>query len=115
MSNLFNRLQDEIEAQEHQDGISPIDLLDLPSTISSIVKKIIRHNGMKLSQIAEEMDQPPEEVQKTLDGLVEKGYMRRVEVKTEVWYKARFAKKKNRTLSSGFWNALDQVVESDEK
>ena len=114
MSNLFNRLQDEIDSQEKQDGISPIDLLDLPSAISSIIKKIIRRNGMKLAQIAEELNQSPDETQETLDGLVEKGYVRRVEVKEEVWYKARFAQKRTRSLSSGFWSALDQVVEPKE-
>ena len=115
MSNLFNRLQDEIDSQEQQDGISPVDLLDLPSALSSIIKKIIRHNGMRLSQIAEELEQDPADTQKTLDELVEKGYVRRVEVKEEVWYKARFAQKRSRTVSSGLWKALDNLGEEAEE
>ena len=115
MSNLFDRLQDEINSQENQDGISPVDLLDLPRSISKIIRKIIRKNGMRLDQVAQELDQSLEETKKSLDELVEKGYIRQVEVKKEIWYKARFAQKRSRTLSADFWSALDDLTESEEE
>ncbi len=114
MSNLFDRLQDEIDSHNKQDGISPIDLLDMPDAIAKIVKKMVRRNGLKLEEIAEEVDQPIEEIQKTLDDLVAKGLVRKVEVKKEIWYKARFAQKKNRTISSSFWAALDDIAKSED-
>lgn len=114
MSSLFNRLQDEINAQERHEGISPVDLLDMPPEISKIVKIIIRRNGMKLEQIAEAVNQTAEDVQNTLAGLVKKGYVREVKVKEEVWYKARFAQKRNRTLSSSFWALLADTEKPEE-
>jgi predicted ArsR family transcriptional regulator len=115
MSNLFDRLQDEINSQESQEGISPVDLLDLPASISKIIKKIIRRNGMKLEEIAQELDQSVEQAKESLDELVAKGYVRQVEVKEVIWYKARFAQKRNRTLSAGFWSALGTLTDSDEE
>ncbi len=111
MSDLFNRLQDEINAQEQPGGLSPIDLLDLPDELSQIIRKIIRRNGMKLADVAEALAVSPDEARQTLESLVEKGFVRRVEVKNDIWYKARFAQKRSRTVSSSLWQALDEVVE----
>ena len=113
MSSLFDRLQDEIEANERGEGISPIDLLDLPDEVATVIKQIIRRNGMKLIQVAEALQKPAAEVQTLLDELVNKGSVRQIEVKGEIWYKARFAKKRSRSRTSGFWRTLD-ILEADE-
>ncbi|MEM7033600.1 MAG: hypothetical protein AAF629_28890 [Chloroflexota bacterium] len=111
MSSLFSRLQDEIDSQ--REGIFPTDLLELPPELAKIIKKIIRQNGMKLAQVAEELEQSPETAQETINGMVEKGYVRQIEVKGEIWYKARFARKRGRALSSSFWSALDDLSNTD--
>ncbi len=114
MGSLFDRLQDEIDSREHQPGISPADLLDMPPSLASVVKQIVRKNGMKLSEVAELLEETPESAQKMLDDLVEKGYVRRVEVKDQIWYKAHFGRRRSR-LSSDFWSALDEAVETDDE
>ena len=112
---LFDRLQDELDARERQEGLSPIDLLDLPPALAAIAKKIVRRNGMSLTEIAEEMDQTPADVQTVLDDLVAKGLIRRVEVSGEFWYKAHFARKADKKLSTGVWSALDDLLDKDKK
>jgi DNA-binding MarR family transcriptional regulator len=113
MGSLFDRLQDEIDSREQQDGISPADLLDMPDGLAAVIKQIIRRNGMKLSEVAEALGETPEATQKTLNNLVEKGYVRQIEVKGQIWYKAHFGRRRSR-LSSDFWSSLDDAVESDE-
>ena len=108
---LFDRLQDEIDARGRQEGLSPIDLLDLPPALAAIAKKIIRRNGLSLAEIAQEMGQTPEETQAVLDDLVEKGLIRQIEVNSEIWYKAHFARKADKKLSTGVWSALDNLLE----
>lgn len=115
MAGLFNRLQDEIDARDQGEGLSPIDLLDMPEALAEVINHIIRKNGMKLEDIAEELGDTIEKTQNTLDELVEKGYVRRVEVKEEIWYKAQFGRKADKTLSMSIWSALDGVVEDEEK
>ncbi len=115
MAGLFDRLQDELNAREgQQPGLSPVDLLDLPSPIAAIIQKIVRKNGLRLVEIAQELNQPLADVQETLDGLVAKGFLRRVEVKQELWYKARFGRKADKPLSSGIWGALDKALGEEE-
>lgn len=111
MSDLFNRLQDEIDSQDKPGGLSPVDLLDLPDEVAKIIRTIIRRNGMKLTDVAATLEKSEEETRQTLDELVQKGFVREVQVKNEIWYKARFAQKRNRTVSSSLWQALDDVVE----
>ena len=114
MAGLFDRLQDEIDSREKPGGLSPIDLLDLPPNIASVIQKIIRKNGMKLEEIATALDQSPEETQKALDELVDQGYVKRVEVKQELWYKARFGRKADKTLHQSVWSALDGLIEEED-
>jgi DNA-binding MarR family transcriptional regulator len=114
MAGLFNRLQDEIDSREQQEGISPIDLLDLPPALATIIQQIVRKNGMKLADIAKALNQSPDETQKALDDLVGKGYVRRVEVKEDIWYKAFFRRKADKPIGSGVWSALDGLIEEDE-
>jgi hypothetical protein len=114
MAGLFDRLQDEINSREEPGGLSPVDLLDMPPTLANIIKKIIRKNGMKLSEIAAALSQTPEETQLALDELVAKGYVRQVEVKQEIWYKAHFGRKADKTLNQSVWAALDKVVEEEQ-
>jgi hypothetical protein len=113
MGSLFDRLQDEIDSRENQEGISPADLLDMPPGLAAVVKQIVRRNGMNLHDVAELLNETPEAAQKTLDDLVKKGYVRKVQVKDQVWYKAHFGRRRSR-LSSDIWSALDEAVESEE-
>jgi len=113
MGSLFDRLQDEIDSRDSQEGISPADLLDMPAGLAIVVKQIVRRNGMKLSEVAELLDESPEAAQKMLDDLVAKGYVRQIDVKGVVWYKAHFGRRRSR-LSSDIWSALDDAVETEE-
>lgn len=115
MAGLFDRLQDEIDSREQGGGLTPIDLLDMPPTLAAIIKQIIRKNGMKLTEIAAALNQTPEDTQKALDEMVDKGYVRRIEVKNEFWYKAHFGRKADKKLHHSVWSALDQVIEEEEE
>jgi hypothetical protein len=113
MGSLFDRLQGEIEDREQPGGLSPIDLLDMPPALAAVVKQIVRRNGMKLTEISESLGESLENTRQTLNELIQKGYVRQVEVKGDSWYKAHFAQKRNRTVSQTLWTALDGIVEQD--
>ena len=115
MGGLFDRLQDEIDSREEPGGLSPIDLLDMSPALAAVIQQIIRKNGMKLDQVAVALDQSPQETQKVLDELVKKGFVRQIEVKEEIWYKAHFGRKADKTLHDSVWAALDSIVEDGEE
>ncbi|MDM8527784.1 adenylate/guanylate cyclase domain-containing protein [Anaerolineales bacterium HSG24] len=88
-------------------GISTIDLLDMPVEQSTIVNKLARKRRMTLSDIATAINRPIADVEPVLAALVEKGHIRLVKTNGKVWYKARFARKAKKKLSSKLWSALD--------
>jgi class 3 adenylate cyclase/tetratricopeptide (TPR) repeat protein len=89
-------------------GFSPVDLIGMSPTLTTIVKKIIRQNGLSLAAIAEQMDQSPEQIQKDLNQLVKQGHIRQVKIKDEIWYKPRFGRKSEKRLSTAVWEALQR-------
>jgi hypothetical protein len=111
MTGLFNRLQQEIQARNKQGGLSPTDLLDMPEALAKIINQIIRRNGLKLEDIASQLNQSAEETEALLAELVQKGLVRQMEVKGETWYKAHFSRKADRKLSTGIWASLDDIFE----
>ena len=111
MSGLFNRLQDEIDSREQQKGLSPTDLLDMPSELAAVVQKIIRQNGIRLVDLAESLELSQQQTQSLLTDLIQKGYVRQIEVQDEVWYKAYFKRKEGKSGVHSVWSALDKLLE----
>ncbi len=88
-------------------GVSTIDLLDMSTAHSTIINVLARQRKMSLTQIAEAVGQTVEQVQPVVDELVAKGQVKQVTIKNDVWYKAHFARKVKKQLSSDLWNALE--------
>ncbi|MDM8531496.1 adenylate/guanylate cyclase domain-containing protein [Anaerolineales bacterium HSG25] len=88
-------------------GLSTIDLLDMPVEQSTIVNKLARKRKMTLSDLATAISQPSADIEPVLTELVEKGHVKLVKINGKIWYKARFARKAKKKLSSKLWSALD--------
>lgn len=114
MGGIYDRLQDDLDARNNKKGLSPIDLLDMPSDLADLVNQIIRKNGMKLEDVAKCLNQSQDEAQQTLDKLVKKGFVRRIEVKQEVWYKAQFGRKADKVVSDTIWSKLDNIFNDEQ-
>ena len=114
MGGLFDRLQDELDARDNKKGLSPIDLLDMPPELTEVVNQIIRKNGMKLEEVAQRLNKSEDEAKEALNALIEKGYVREVKVKQEIWYKAQFGRKADKVVSDNIWSKSDNVFNDDE-
>jgi hypothetical protein len=115
MAGLLDRLQGELDAPDQNNALSPIDLLDMPEALATVVNQVIRSNGMKLEDIAKEVGKSGLETRQMLDDLVEKGYLRQVELDAEIWYKVQFGHKADKVLSQRIWSALDRMADDEEQ
>ena len=88
-------------------GMSTIDLLDMSPDHALVVNRLTRNRSMKLADIVAELQKPIEHVQTILNELTEKGHVKVVTINQEIWYKAQFARKAKKKLSSDVWSALD--------
>jgi predicted ArsR family transcriptional regulator len=111
---IFGRIQSEIEAQEKQEGITLADLLDLSAPLRRLMGRITREGEMTVEAAAELLGESPANARKTLDALVEKGYLERKQQRESWVYRVRFARKRGRDIPVGIWSALEQRAQ-DEK
>ena len=71
---IFGRIQNEIESQDKQEGITLADLLDLSPDLRRLMNRITRKGSMTAEGAAELLEESQENARKTLDALVGKGY-----------------------------------------
>ena len=105
---IFDHIQDEIEARDKKEGISPADLLELSPPLRRLMQHIARQGRVSAAAAAEHLAESPADTRKMLNGLVEKGYLEREERKEGWVYKTRFARKRGRDIPVGIWSALGQ-------
>ena len=110
---IFDSIQQEIEAREKREGISPADLLDLSPPVRRIMNRITRQGEQTAAEAAESLERPVEEIGEMLNSLVEKGYLQR-EKREGVWvYQTRFARRRGRRVPGGIWSALGQEAQEE--
>jgi hypothetical protein len=109
--SLFDRLQGELEARDKAAGLSMADLLELPETLRLLVNWIMRQREVNLSQAAAFLGQDEAASQTLLATLVEKGFVRELQVRGELCYRVRLAPKRKREVSLDVWRALDDRLE----
>lgn len=111
---LFDRISDEIEAKEKMAGLSPVDLLDMSRDLRNLVQALARRGESTLATIAEAIEQTPEETQKLLTALEEKGFVLEREIKGEMHYRTYFARRRRREVPLNLWDALEEKTTASE-
>lgn len=116
MSEILEQFYDAVVKLEAQDGFSPSRLLELSPELADIMGQIVRKNGLSLSAIAGALKHPSEDVEKILVLLTEKGYIRKVKIRHEWRYKARFKRQPDKIFTQNRGNVdfiLDDVISGD--
>ena len=110
---LFERLQDEIEEREKREAISPLDLLDLPEALRTLMQLIIRRGQATAHELAQEMEGSENALESMLQSLVDKGYLATVPGTTPPRYRPVLGRRRARELPSGIWDMLSKKLERE--
>jgi len=70
----FTDLQRQLAELAPVKGIAPVDILQLPATITPAVRKMMRH-GLTLAELAQELDLSLDQARQVGDLLVDKGFL----------------------------------------
>ena len=111
---LYNRLQGELEAREKSPGLSMSDLLSLPEPQSSLLSWMVRQGQVELEDVTAFLKQDAESTRALLADLVDKGYVREIEMRGVKQYRVRMAPKRGHELPANLWQALDDKVQDEE-
>ncbi len=104
---LFGRVQSELDAREKTPGLTMADILDLPESLRGLVNWMIRQDQVELAQVAQYLGQDEAGARSMIATLLEKGFVREIQVTGCTFYRVRLAPKKKREMPSDVWRALD--------
>ena len=113
MSGIFDRLQNRLEVQKREQGISAIELADLPPNLRRIMRMMLRELAMKYPDIVKAVDALPEaqrisrpDLDQALDMLVEQNWLARTGDGDMTTYRVNLRRKSGSSLDKDIWLSL---------
>ncbi len=114
MSGVFERLHQRMELEKREEGISVLDLADLPPNLRKIMRFMLREVEILyldlVNQVAEwpERDRMPRaEMDSALHTLTVQGWLIRRGEGERVRYQVNLRRKAPSKVAQGIWGALD--------
>lgn len=122
MNDLFDRLQGELDDRSKGEGISPMDLLELPEHMRMIMRKMLRSRSLRKDEIFEFVSSWDEEkrigktdLEKALAELADQGWLIQIGEGDTLGFRVNLRRKKGSSLSGSIWGAIDsKLAERDE-
>lgn len=120
MSGVFDRLNKQIsDQQQHQsDGLSPIEIAQLPPLQRQLMRMLLRELEMTDPALREALAGLPEgkrptedELNQALKEMVMDGWLIKLGEGDIVTYKANLRRKQPSTLAKSIWSALGSRIE----
>ena len=108
---LFGRLQEEVVAREKTPGLDMTEILDLPDSLREIINWMLRETQVTFAQVVTRMGKDEPTARAMLDNLLDKGYIREIDMKGQVQYRVRLKPKRKHNIPSNLWKALDDKTE----
>lgn len=120
--SIFDRLQQQLDIQKREQGISALELMDLPPNLRRIMKMMLREIVMKythLSQVVAEF--PPanrmaqNELDEALKTLVEQNWLVASGEGEFLSYRVNLRRKAGSALDRDIWATLNDRIEKSTK
>lgn len=98
----FETLRAAVSALERVEGITPINLLDLPAPLNDALRQLTRRSAMTLDELAQLAGLPPDEMLILAEMLVSKGYLtseNRASATGSLVFRLYFARMRRKTIN----------------
>jgi hypothetical protein len=70
----FDDIMGQLDGLAHVDGITAVDILNLPPDLQPLLRHMLRH-PMFLDEVASKLQLPPEQARSIADKLVDRGFL----------------------------------------
>lgn len=108
---LFGRIQDEFKAREITPGLDMVEILDLPDQLRTVINWMLRETYVDLPQVTAYLNNDEPSARNMLDMLLDKGYIREIDMKGRVQYRVRLKPKRKHNMPANLWKALDEKTD----
>jgi hypothetical protein len=120
--SIFERLQKKLEIQKREQGISALDIADLPPNLRKIMRLMLREVVMKYSELVKAVENLPPtnrltqpELDAALETLVEQNWLVRYGSGELMSYKVNLRRRAGSQLGQDIWSALGDRIASSKK
>ena len=112
--SIFDRLKHQLDIRKREEGISPLELADLPPSLRKIMRLMLREVVMKYTDVLAAVEKLPlanrlsrAELDSALGELVEQNWLLRYGEGEFISYKVNLRRKASSQLGKDVWSALD--------
>lgn len=120
--SIFDRLRRRLDIQKREQGISALELADLPPNLRKIMRMMLREVVMKHTDLIEAVEAMPEanrlsrdELDEALKTLVEQNWLIRYGEGDLMSFKVNLRRKAGSRLDTDIWSALDSKIAAERK
>ena len=117
MTSIFERLQHQLDIQKREQGISALELTDLPPNLRRIMRLLLRELVLKYSQIIKANEGFPEanrmaraDLDSALSTLVEQNWLLSSGEGEFLSYRVNLRRKAGSALDQDIWTALNARI-----
>ena len=108
MESMYDRLSKRLKVEKHSEGISPLEIAELPPPLRRVMRLLLRENTLTLEQMVEVVcdagEMTPSELEQALDELTRQNWLLRHEDQYEVNLRRRAS------AMSGIWATLNDRI-----
>ncbi len=108
MESMYDRLSKRLKVEKHSEGISPLEIAELPPPLRRVMRLMLRENTLTLEQMVEVVCNAGEmthsELEQALDELTRQNWLLRHEDQYEVNLRRRAS------AMSGIWATLNDRI-----
>jgi len=115
--SVFDRLQNQLEIRKREEGITALDIADLPPNLRRVMRLMLREVVMKYNDLIPTVEALPPanrlsraDLDAALDTLVEQNWLVRYGQGEFVSYKVNLRRKAGSQLGKDIWSALEAKI-----
>lgn len=122
MNGVFDRLHKQLEAESQQEGLSPLDLKDMPPLVRKVMRHMLREYELSETEIrrwAEELpknERPAQaDLAEALETLSRQFWLIKRGEGERARYQANLRRKAASKLDQSAWNSLEAKIAASKK
>ncbi len=117
MTNIFERLQKKLDVEKREEGISALEIADLPANLRKIMRLMLREYELTYEELCAAIDALPEadrlsrkELDEALATLSSQLWLIRRGEDALVTYQVNLRRKAGSKIAAGIWSVLDERI-----